>query len=301
MFLSNKTINFHLIKSFSACMLFDGTDLAAQMKDQEYGELQLRATQENWTFKITRTPALSYPLPTAFIDAGSLIINQQEKETAATTEFREIAPFSGPSILPSSWTWCQWGICSPIKNQGGCGGCFSFAAFGIFESAILLNDAEEVDLSEQWAISCTGAGNCVNGGFPGTVLDYSNCQSTADLDLCGDHGAVLESEFPFAAADVACTGCPYNHPYCVDSWSLVDRYNVTPSDDDIKRAIIDHGPVSVHVAADNSFQAYGGGIYNACTATVNNHYVILVGWDDTQGTNGVWLLRNSWGTAWERT
>jgi hypothetical protein len=47
---------------------------------------------------------------------------------------------------------------------------------------------------------------------------------------------------------------------------------------------------------DAAFHAYGGGIFNACDDDwAPNHCVVLVGWNDGQG---VWFLRNSWGTDW---
>jgi C1A family cysteine protease len=68
--------------------------------------------------------------------------------------------------------------------------------------------------------------------------------------------------------------------------------------DQIKQAIFSHGPVSACVYVNSAFQAYTGGIFNACEDEWINHVVLLVGWDDTQGTNGVWILRNSWGYSW---
>jgi inhibitor of cysteine peptidase len=62
-----------------------------------------------------------------------------------------------------------------------------------------------------------------------------------------------------------------------------------PSVAAIKQAIYDHGPVSVAVCVGSAFQNYGGGVFKTneyCSGDVN-HAVVLVGWDDNQGTNGI--------------
>jgi len=61
---------------------------------------------------------------------------------------------------------------------------------------------------------------------------------------------------------------------------------------------MDHGPVTVAVRSTSAFQAYNGGIFNSCSTGPVNHAVVIVGWDDAQGANGVWIIRNSWGTGW---
>ena len=73
-----------------------------------------------------------------------------------------------------------------------------------------------------------------------------------------------------------------------------------PSVTAIKQAIATYGPISAAVCVGSQFQSYTGGVFStdesaSCGTSKVNHAIVLVGWDDNQGT---WILRNSWGTWW---
>ena len=192
--------------------------------------------------------------------------------------------------LPGTYDWRDLGGCTSVKNQGSCGSCWAFGTVGSFECNILINDGVEVDLSEQWLVSCNREGWGCNGGW--WAHDYHVWKT----DSFDGTGAVLEEYFPYVASNAPCDG-PYPHDYLMDTWHFIGWSQGVPSPDAIKQAILDYGPVSVAVAVDSAFGGYDGGVFSGDYTGIN-HAVVLVGWDDNQGEEGVWFLRNSWGPGW---
>jgi C1A family cysteine protease len=182
------------------------------------------------------------------------------------------------TALPSSYM----GYYTSIKDQGSCGSCWAFAAVGLLECMVLKKDGIEVDLSEQYMLSCNPWGWGCGGGF------WPN-------DMLADPGAAMESCFPYVATEVPCQPCPT--PYQVQSWAFVTEDNVMPPTDLIKQAIYTYGAVQAGVYVNSAFQWYTSGVFNGCKKRVSwtNHAIILCGWDDAKGA---WRLKNSWGTGW---
>ena len=250
---------------------------AGPLSQADIEALKAEGRAKGWTFKIGHNSATDRSLD----ELCGLIIppdwEPPQVRGASATPRDELQGFFDWRVLRGT---------TLMKDQGACGSCWAFSAIGPIESAILIKEGVEVDLSEQWLMSCTDAGSC-GGGWHEYALNMS---------LCSIEGAVLEQDFPYTAADVPCGG-PYVYPYCIDDYVYVGDESLADVPY-LKQAIFDYGPISVAVAADPAFQAYLGGVFNAHNPGWTNHAVGLVGWDDNQGENGVWIMRNSWGPDW---
>lgn len=187
------------------------------------------------------------------------------------------------SNIPSSWDWRELTGNIKIRNQGGCGSCWAFATNGPIEFLIKYKTGYEIDLSEQFLISCNEQGfSCSNGGWWA-------------FDEYKTDGLISESIFPYIGRDIPCKQCqPINYIRLTD-WNYVDINGGIPNIELLKSAIIQYGPVAVGVHVDNEFYGYKNGIFDYNSPYGINHAVVIIGWnDDTQS----WLIRNSWGTGW---
>jgi putative hemolysin len=198
---------------------------------------------------------------------------------------------AGARDLPDAFDWRDVDGVTSVKNQASCGSCWAFGTVGPLECNIKINDGIEVDLSEQWLVSCNRDGWGCGGGW--WAHDYHEWKG----DPCDGVGAVLEEYFPYEALDLPCD-CPYPHDYLIESWGYVTSQNDIPPPDTIKQALLDYGPLSVAVYVNDAFRDYTDGVFNGCGGGQVNHGVTLVGWNDNEGPEGAWVIKNSWGPGW---
>ncbi|HEX8162059.1 MAG TPA: C1 family peptidase [Pyrinomonadaceae bacterium] len=81
------------------------------------------------------------------------------------------------------------------------------------------------------------------------------------------------------------------------AWGYVNekKPDEQPSVQQLKQALVEHGPVAVPIHGDNCFSVYRGGVFNGHDGGDPTHVMVLIGWDDERQA---WLVKNSWGEGW---
>lgn len=205
---------------------------------------------------------------------------------------------SGPAVLTSRFDWRETGDVSPVKSQGSCGSCYSFASLGNFESKILFDGGSVFDFSENNVKECEWHESSCGGGNYWRVANFLSIG-----------GTVLETCDPYVPANVACiTTCAYQKTLL--DWCVISSSSV-PTTDALKSYIQTYGPIYTTMYAGNGDAWYSEMIAYDGSYTLHytgpedpNHAVLLIGWDDSQphaGGQGAWIVKNSWGTSWGGT
>lgn len=265
-------------------IVFSTSAILAQRTDAErraqLSEAADTVARHGYTFQVADNPAMAFPLA----QICGMRVPDSAKWASSLTSLQ--APVvRAPLSLPSRFDWREQVTLPPIRNQGNCGSCWAFSTLGTMECAVAITEGIQVNLSEQYLVDCDTSSNGCSGGW------YA-------FDMAQTSGIPLDTHIPYLAVKGTCNqDAP--RPYYVESSSYVAGFTV-PSTEAIKQAIYDNGPISATVYVGSLFQAYRSGIFNANEApdaTSVNHGIVLVGWDDNNGS-GYWILRNSWDTWW---
>jgi hypothetical protein len=209
--------------------------------------------------------------------------------------------------LPASFDWRNnngdW--VTAVKTQGECGACTAFATLAAFETLVMLdagNPAPEVDLSEQYLVSCGPAGTRDGYAYGGCIGNYSDYIA----DFLMGAGVPDETCFPYAAGQDTGTEPPCAGA-CADaatrmkkiaSWSYIAPQAgfYLPRPEQIK-AVLVNKPVPCGMFIYDDFKHYAGGIYEPVSGqeSIGGHLACIVGYDDSQNC---WIVKNSWGEGW---
>jgi KDEL-tailed cysteine endopeptidase len=191
------------------------------------------------------------------------------------------------TAVPTSIDWRTRNAVTPIKNQGSCGSCWSFAAIGALEGLYSIKTGILKVFSEQQLVDCSGSYGtyACNGGTMTAAYKYTR-----------DYGVELSTAYPYRAVKQTCA---FNSNSVV--WKNVGYVSVTRNDNVALEAAVAQQPVSAAVQANAGvFQYYTGGIIDgtACGTSVN-HGILIVGYGvDSATGKKYWIIKNSWGTGW---
>jgi cathepsin L len=196
------------------------------------------------------------------------------------------------AALPKSIDWRAHSpsVVTPVKSQGGCGGCWAFAAVEVLESRLALATGKLARLSPQELISCTdnpqhcgGNGGCT-GSTPEIAFDYIRM-----------HGLADEDHYPYVGSTGVCSAKTQFAIGVGETEYVAVEVNSSQA---LLEAVAE-GPVAVALDA-SSWGDYTGGVWTGCDQInpVLNHAVVVEGYGVSAGGLPYWLIRNSWGTRW---
>jgi cathepsin L len=189
------------------------------------------------------------------------------------------------SELAASVNWVTAGAVTPVKNQGQCGGCWSFAATGGLEGSWQLASGSLTSLSEQQFLDCDTTDSGCNGG-----LEYQGW----NFFKSKNEGICTESSYPYTARNGQCqySSCTLGMP----AGSIAGVTHVSQGSATALQSALQKNPVAIGIEADQSaFQFYSSGILSGTCGKNLDHSVLAVGYD----TNSqYWLVKNSWGASW---
>ena len=200
--------------------------------------------------------------------------------------------------LPSAYDLRDYGLVTPVRDQGGSGSCWAFTTIAALESYLLKYENISYDLSENNMKNLMGI-----YGLNGTDWSDGGNYYMSLAYLLRWSGPVDESDDPFSDWSTS-SPTKLNLTKHVQDVLLIPIRLSYKDLNQIKYALMTYGALYTSMQADNSFQ-YEPDYYHDII-DVSNHAVTLIGWDDnykkenfaiTPPGDGAFIIKNSWGTG----
>lgn len=203
------------------------------------------------------------------------------------------------NVLPDSFDWRDVNgvnYVSPIRNQGQCGSCYSFASMAMLESRLRIatNNSLQKVFSPQDVLGCSEYSQGCGGGFSYLIAGK----------YAQDFGVVEESCFPYQGHDSTCSEKKGCLRYYSTDYYYVGGFFGACNEPQMRIELVKNGPIAVGFEVYKDFMNYKGGIYHHTGLEdkfnpweIVNHAVLIVGYGEEGGVK-YWIVKNSWGPEW---
>lgn len=187
--------------------------------------------------------------------------------------------------VPPAVDWRKSGAVTGVKDQGNCGGCWSFSTTGAIEGINKIVTGSLVSLSEQELVDCDRS---YNSGCQGGLMDY------AYQFVIKNQGIDSEADYPYVGMDKPCNKEKLKkHIVTIDGYT-----DIPPNDEKQLLQVVAKQPVSVGICgSEKTFQLYSKGVYTGPCSSTLDHAVLIVGYGTEDGVD-FWIVKNSWGEHW---
>ena len=190
--------------------------------------------------------------------------------------------------LPQSFSWRNIdGVdySTSVKDQQPCAACESFAIVSIIETLVQYKVGYpfDCDLSEALLFFMNN-GSCKYGA-----------NFTKMLNFLMKYGVPDEGAFPYENRNYEtpiseAVNNWKNRTVKISEWGWVEN-----TEESIKKALIEHGPIFALINYSWDFLQYKSGVFYPNRKLIPAHAIAIFGYNDT---GRFWIIKNSWGNTW---
>lgn len=248
-----------------------------------------------------------------------------KKTTVKKASSKKKALLQSAQAFPSAYDARDNGINIPVRNQGGTGSCWSFAAMNALESYAISKGYEtSPEFSQSHLVWYTYrlpsmSDDLLNGeGFYASdPYNYGGNWERAASTLSEWSGIANNSDYPFYPYSTSAMAYSESGRYDKGSGYVVKDVVELTTVSQVKQWIMDNGSVSAGFYYSKTYENTATSAYytypplysydsNGNQYALMNHNISIIGWDDdypaanflTQPSgNGAWLIKDSWGTS----